>query len=320
MSEQRRDRMVVIVGPTAGGKTALAVAMARALGGEIISADSMQVYRHLDAGTAKPGAAERAAAVHHLIDIVEPTESWTVAHWLERAEALIADMHGRGVVPIVVGGTNLYVKALLEGMFDGPPADEAFRAAMANVSSTELHKRLAAIDRDAADRIDPQDHKRLVRALEVHHATGQPISVLQQQWSESADKTYRHDPIMIGLNWPPELINPRINARVRQMFAADSGREDLVAETSRLLAAGLLGPQAKEAIGTKQVLDHLAGRCTRDEAMERVKIDTRRFAKTQRTWLKRYRHVHWLDAGALPPAELADQAIQIARRELGQSR
>ena len=305
------QRIVVIVGPTAGGKSELAVAIARACGGggEIISADSMQVYRQLNAGTAKPTAEQRAAAPHHLIDCVDTTESWTVADWLEHAERLIADMHARGKLPIVVGGTNLYLKALLEGMFEGPPADEALRAACANTPAAELHQRLCAIDPEAASRIDANDHKRLVRALEVHHLTGQPISQLQRQWSESRDKTYRHNPTMIGLEWSTPTINRRINARVKSMFAPPDGSEDLIAETQRLLDANLLGEQARQAIGTKQVLDHLAGRYTRDEVIERVKIDTRRFAKAQRTWLKRYRGVAWLNPETMPWDKVIATAI-----------
>jgi len=313
MSNPRR--IVVILGPTAGGKSELAAAIARACDGEIISADSMQVYRQLNAGTAKPTAEQRDAAVHHLIDCVDTTESWTVADWLEHAERLIADIQQRGRLPIVAGGTNLYIKALLEGMFEGPPADADFRAKLVDVPSAELHERLQKVDPDAAARIDANDHKRLVRALEVHHQTGKPISELQQQWHEQRDKTYRHDPILIGLSWPVERINRRINARVKSMFNPESG-EDLVAETQRLLNADLLGEQARQAIGTKQVLEHLAGRCTRDEAMEQVKIDTRRFAKAQRTWLKRFRGVHWLDASAMNTGALIDAAIDHIQQTL----
>ena len=307
-----RKRIVVIVGPTAGGKTALAVAVAQRFGGEIISADSMQVYRHLDAGTAKPTEAERALVVHHLIDCVDPTERFSVADWLERAEALIGDMHGRGVLPVVVGGTNLYIKALLEGMFEGPPADDVFRAGLEGVDPADLHERLWAIDPEACQRIDPNDRKRLTRALEVHHLTGQPITELQKQWSDEHDRAYRYDPILIGLRWDVEAINRRINARAKAMFDPEAG-EDLVAETCRLLDAGLLGEQAREAIGTKQVLVHLDGRCTREEAMERVKIDSRRFAKAQRTWLKRYRGVHWLEP---ENGDVTTRVIEIVDTEL----
>ena len=325
------QRIIVILGPTAGGKSELAVGVAREIGGEIINADSMQVYRHLNAGTAKPTAEQRAAVPHHLVDCVEPTESWTVADWLDRTEVLIGQMHERGVWPIIVGGTNLYLKALLVGMFDGPPADRAFRATLADVPAPQLHVRLMQVDPVAAERIDPNDHKRIVRALEVFEQSGQPISEQQLQWDGSDRATdgpepaiaetqgqasatpYRHDPILIGLHWEVDAINRRINARVKAMFRPPGGAEDLVTETRRLAAAGRLGPQAREALGTKQVLAHLSGNCACDEALERTKIDTRRFAKSQRTWLKRYRGVHWLDGANTGSEELVCRAIEIVR-------
>ncbi|MBI1373483.1 MAG: tRNA (adenosine(37)-N6)-dimethylallyltransferase MiaA [Phycisphaera sp.] len=324
------QRIVVILGPTAGGKSDLAVAVARRFNGEIINADSMQVYKHLDAGTAKPTAEQRAAVPHHLVDVVEPTESWTVADWLGRAEGLIAEVRERGHVPVVVGGTNLYLKALLEGMFDGPPADEAYRASLEKMASEDLHRQLREVDSEAASRIFPQDRKRIVRALEVFHTTGQPISSLQTQWVDEKSEIrnpkseiYRYDPVLIGLRWEVEAINRRINARVKAMFAPPVGSrgpdegEDLIAETRRLEAAGLLGDQARQAIGTKQVLDHFAGKYTAEEAMEQVKIDTRRFAKAQRTWLKRYRGVHWFDASEGEWEALVVAALAVVASELG---
>lgn len=308
-------RIVVILGETASGKSDLAVGVAEALGGEVVGADSMQIYRRLDAGTAKPTAEQRAAVPHHLVDVVEPTERFTVADWLERAEKLIPQLQHKGVLPVVVGGTNLYLKALLEGMFEGPPADAAFRRRLADVPGETLHERLEAIDPEAAGRIHRRDHKRLVRALEVHHVTGRPISAWQRQWREEGEAGYRYDPIMIGLRWPTEQLNRRINARVKRMFEPGGEAEDLIAETRRLEQAGLLGEQAREAIGTKQVLEHLAGRCTAAEALERVKIETRRLAKTQRTWLKRYRGVHWVDAAGAELAELVERAEAIVRAE-----
>jgi tRNA dimethylallyltransferase len=324
---------IVILGPTAGGKSELAVALAEAMAdprfdaqpGQIIGADSMQVYYHMDAGTAKPSPDARRRVVHHLIDIVEPGERFTVADWLARADALIEHLRGRGVRPIVVGGTNLYIKALLEGFFDGPPADADLRARLGELDNAKLHARLRAVDPAAADRIHPNDRKKMVRALEVFEATGRPISDWQEQWpikprplvalpgrhegtetrtheGGTAQTTgYRHDPILIGLDWPVDEINRRINARVKAMFSPGSGEESggelLPNEVRRLDSADLLGPpssQARQALGYKQVLDHVAGRCTLDEAFEQTKILTRRFAKTQRTWLKRFVGVHWL--------------------------
>ena len=318
------NRIVIILGPTAGGKSDLAIGLAQAFGGEIVSADSMQVYRHLDAGTAKPSVEQRFAVMHHLIDIVEPTEPWTVADWLDAAERAIADIQQRGRLPIVVGGTNLYIKALLEGMFAAPGADAAFRRSLDDVASADLHSRLSQVDPVAAQRIHPNDRKRLIRALEVHHLTGTGISQWQTQWAQSdeggEDKReggYRHNAILVGLRWPVEAINRRINARVKSMFDPPGDVEDLVSETRRLREAGLLGPQASEALGTKQVLAHLAGRCTLEEAVEQVKIETRRYAKAQRTWLRRYRDVRWLDADQADSRKLLAEAMNWLSGPLG---
>jgi tRNA dimethylallyltransferase len=205
----------------------------------------------------------------------------------------------------------------LEGMFQGPAADEEFRASLAGVVVGELHSRLGSVDPPAASRIDRNDRKRITRALEVFHLTGKPISSLQTQWLGAAsNSSYCHNPILIGLRWSSEAINKRINARVRQMFSSAQGTEDLMTETRKLLEHGKLGPQASQALGTKQVLEHLAGRCTLEEAVEHVKIETRRYAKAQRTWLKRYRGVHWLDAEGASPMELTAKAGEIVQKEL----
>ena len=332
---------IVILGPTAGGKSALAVALAEAVvapqldgqRGQIIGADSMQVYRHMDAGTAKPAVELRSRVPHHLIDIVEPGDRFTVADWLARAGALIDNLRGRGVRPIVVGGTNLYIQALLQGLFEGPPADVAFRRNLETLDNDTLHTRLQEVDPAAADRIHVNDRKKTVRALEVYQVTGRPISDWQEQWSTKprplvapSDRheegalpatRYRHDPILIGLDWPVEQINRRINARVKAMFFAPAGPgESLPDVVRRLESAGLLGPpssQARQALGYKQVLDHLAGRCTLEEAFEQTKILTRRFAKAQRTWLKRFAGVHWLAVSPWNLDGLAAEALKFVK-------
>jgi len=309
----------MILGPTAGGKSELAVSIAESVGGEVISADSMQVYRHMDAGTAKPSARLREQVVHHMIDIVEPGERFTVSEWFERVERLIPDLQSRGVTPVIVGGTNLYIKTLLEGMFTGPEADIEFRESLAALDSQELHSRLKQIDPDAAGRIYPNDRKRIIRALEVYHQTGQAISKFQQQWSDSRNEPYRHDPVLIGLDWPVELINRRINLRVKAMYYPEKvdpalaseicpNGESLPEEIRRLDETGMLGEQASEALGYKQVLEYLSGRCTLSEAYERTKILTRRFGKQQRTWLRRFHGVNWLNM-----EELQDNSLLLSR-------
>lgn len=348
-------RPIVILGPTAAGKSELAVALAEELGSaramthgqaqlahatrprtvpdtffggaEIISADSMQVYRGMDAGTAKPPEALRRRVPHHLIDVVEPNERFTVADWLERTEKLLAELAGRGTRAIIVGGTNLYVQALLEGLFDGPAQDERLRAELAQLENERLHQRLAAVDPAAAARIHRNDRKKMIRAIEVFELTGRTISAWQQQWGSRTSGTpatapYRHHPILIGLEWPTEQINQRINLRVKAMFFPDQvpaevaaavcpKGENLVQETRRLQAAGALGPQAREALGYKQVLQYLRGELTLQQAFEKTKILTRRFAKTQRTWLKRFRGVQWLAADGKTARELAREAMRV---------
>ncbi|MBI1338531.1 MAG: tRNA (adenosine(37)-N6)-dimethylallyltransferase MiaA [Phycisphaera sp.] len=312
------SRVIVVVGPTAGGKSELAVELAERLGGDhprtVLGADSMQVYRHMDAGTAKPPPEIRTRAPHELIDIVEPTERFTVADWLQRAEAVI----GREPV-VVVGGTNLYIKALLEGLFDGPGIDEALRRELAAMSNQALHERLRQVDPVAGGRIHVNDTKRMVRAIEVYEMTGQPISAQQGQWHEAglpgepSGGGYRHGAVLVGLDWPTEAINRRINARVKAMFQPADGSEPLPDEVARLDRSELLGPQAREALGYKQVLAALRGECSMDDALEQTKIQTRRFAKQQRTWLKRYRNVLWIDPREGEPATWAGLALEAIR-------
>ncbi len=304
-----------MLGPTAGGKSALAVALAERTGGEIVSADAFQVYRHLDAGTAKPTAEERARVPHHLIDCVEPMERFTVRDWLDRADAEVERLIAGGRPPVVVGGTNLYVRALLNGLMDGPDADHAFRASLDAVPDAELHARLRGCDPAAADRIAPADRQRTVRGLEVFHLTGRPLSEQQREWSAAVEPPYRHDPVLLGLRWEVPAINGRINARVKAMF-----ENGLVEETRRLEAAGLLGLQAREAIGTKQVLAELAkAKPDFDAAREQVKVKTRRFAKQQRTWLRRFAGVRWIEGGQEPDVLLAEALAAAApvARQLG---
>ena len=300
----------VIVGPTAGGKSALAIALAgrleaeHALHAEIVSADSMQVYRCMDIGTAKPTNRQRAAVPHHLIDIVEPSEPFSVDRWLALAEPLINDLRKRDALPIVVGGTHLYAKALLEGLFESPEPEAALRAELNAMQPHRRRKLLERVDPDAAARIHPNDTRRTVRALEVWRATGVPISMLQRQWDRGR---VRADAILVGLEWPTDLINRAINARVRKMM--DAG---FLQEVAALRDAGRLGPQARHALGYRQLLDHLEGRADLDDAVERIKIETRRFAKNQRTWLRRLRATpgaSWIDASRGGPDDWAQSLV-----------
>lgn len=276
--------IIIIVGPTAGGKTTYAIELAQRLpgGGECICADSMQVYRGMDIGTAKPTAQERTRVPHHVLDVADPAKSdFTVDRWLRLAEAAIADIRSRDRWPIVVGGTNLYVKALLEGLFEGLPPDDSLRVQLDEQTTESLRAQLEQIDPAAASRIHRNDRRRTIRALEVFHQTGRPISDHQQQWNR---QRMRADAIIIGLEYPIPLINRRINARVKSMM-----EQGLLKEVTRLQESGRLGPQAREALGYKQLLEHLKGGISLEEAVEEIKIRTRRFAKQQRTWLRQFR-------------------------------
>lgn len=298
----------LIIGPTAGGKSALSIALAHALiaqgrPAEILSADAYQVYKHMDIGTAKPTIDEREGIPHHLIDIVEPTERFTLSDWLARAEAQITDCRARDVTPIVVGGTHLYVKALLEGLFEGPGADESLRAELRALGPAALRAELERIDPQAASRIHPNDERRTIRAIEVFRLTGTPISAHQTQWDNAA--RVRPDAVLIGLDWPTDLINTRINTRVRQMMDRGLLDEVRALHTGGPSGSSLFGPTAREALGYKQLIEHLNAppgtRPTLDDAIESIKIETRRFAKNQRTWLRRLRTTPrsiWIDAGA----------------------
>ncbi len=297
----RLARFPVIIGPTAGGKSALAVGVAleferRGLAcAEVISADAFQVYRGMDIGTAKATADERRGVTHHLIDILEPDdpEPFSVHRWLGLAEGLIGEMGWDNIekperlegsaterdhIPIVAGGTHLYIKALLDGVFDGPGADDAIRAELDALDPAERRAELERIDPQAAIRIHPNDARRTIRAIEVFRLTGKAISACQGQWDQGS----RGDCLLVILEWDAEAINRRINARVREMV--DRG---LVQEVCELSSRGLLGLQAAQALGYKQILGHLGGNGSLDDAVERIKIETRRFAKNQRTWIRR---------------------------------
>jgi len=295
----------LLVGCTAVGKTEVALQLAERDDAEVVSVDSMQVYRRMDIGTAKPGPAERRRVRHHLIDVVEPSESFSVGRFVELADAAIADVTARGRRVWAVGGTALYIKALTEGLFDGPPADpeyrQAFRRRVAREGCPVLHAELAAVDPAAAQRIHPNDARRIERALEIHHLTGRPISELQREWD--AGRT-RYDGRMVILARPREDLNHRINARVRQMIEAG-----FVEEVRHLLAEPEpLSEQARQALGYAEIIDHLAGGPDLDKTVELIKIHTRRFAKSQRTWFRSFHGAHQIElAPDAPPEWVVEQ-------------
>jgi len=280
-----RPRIACLVGPTASGKTALALELADRLVGEIVSADSRQIFRGLDVGTAKPTPAERACVPHHCLDLVDPGESFDVARFRTAAVAAIADIAARGRVPLVVGGTGLYVRALLRGLCPAPPRAPALRAelaaAVAAEGSAALHRRLAALDPAAAARVAPRDTVRIVRALEVALATGIPLSRWQAEHG-FAERPY--DALVIGLARPTAELDARIAARANAMVAAG-----FLDEVRALAARGVV----VDAVGYREMLACVDGRTDVATAVAATVRATRRFAKRQRTWFRREPDVAW---------------------------
>jgi tRNA dimethylallyltransferase len=288
-------RVITILGCTAVGKGTVARAVARRLGAEIISVDSMKVYRGMDIGTAKPGAESRAGIPHHLIDVAEPWEPFSVARFIELADQAVGEVHGRGRPVVAVGGTLLYFKCFYQGLFAGPSADPKVRAAIRRRAKAEgaeaLHAELARVDPEAAGRIHRNDLRRIERALEVHRLTGRPISALQREWDSATIRRPEWEWILVGLRRPRDANNRRIKERVRRMIAGG-----LVEEARRLWDDPRgLSDQARQAVGYAELFEHFEGRTSLDEAIERIKIDTRRLAKQQRTWLRRLAGVNWID-------------------------
>jgi tRNA dimethylallyltransferase len=295
--------VIAVVGPTAAGKTALSVALAETLGGEVVNADSMQIYRGMDIGTAKLTPAERERVPHHVLDIWEVTEPASVAQYQRLARAAIDDIAARGRVPLLVGGSGLYVRAVLEE-FEFPGTDAALRADLetdlAAHGAAALHARLRERDPVAAARILPTNGRRIVRALEVIALTGGSFT------AELPSPTPVYDAVAIGVDRDTADLDRRIEQRVDVMWAAG-----LVAEVADLAGRGLRsGRTASRALGYQQVLRHLDGECTEDEARTETIRATRRFVRRQRSWFRRDPSVRWLD-GARP--DLVEAAIRTAR-------
>ncbi len=294
-----------LAGPTAVGKSAVALALAKRLDGEIISVDSMQVYRGLDIGTAKPSPAERARVPHHLIDVAELTESFDAAQFVRLATAAARDIQARGRTPVFCGGTGLYFKALLAGLGETPAADPALRAGLEATPLAELLAELAARDPEAFARIDRQNPRRVVRAIEVIRLTGRPFSAQRADWaSVSATGNARPLPGVLCLRRATDDLRQRIATRAEAMFAAG-----LVAETERLLARGLAQNRtAMQAIGYRQVVEHLRGGRGLTETIALVKQRTAQFARRQMTWFRQQLPVRWLELAptASPDAVAAE--------------
>jgi tRNA dimethylallyltransferase len=286
-------RPIFLAGPTAAGKSTLALELAQRLGGEIISVDSMQVYRGLDIGTAKPSDDDRRRARHHLIDVVTLAQGFDAAQFVRLAAAAARDIQARGRRPIFCGGTGLYFRAYLEGLGQAPPADPKIRAELEATPPAQLLAELERRDPAAFQVIDRRNLRRLIRALEVIRLTGKPFSAQRAPWTAAATPL----PSMIGLTRPMGELAQRIHQRVDLMFA-----RGLVAETQFLLSQGLAqNPTALQALGYRQVVEHLRGQRSLPETIALVKIRTRQFAKRQLTWFRRQMNLRWLTLSAASP-------------------
>jgi tRNA dimethylallyltransferase len=295
-----------LTGATAVGKTNVGIALAQRLGAEIISLDSMTIYRGMDIGTAKPPRALRDLVPHHLIDIVDPVDEFSVAQYVDAATAVVEQIRARGKEPLFVGGTPLYLKSLLRGLFDGPPADWRLRneieAELQHVGQEALYDRLTQIDPVAASHIHPHDTRRLIRALEVYHATGEPISHQQSQFEEGRPAEACR---VFVLRRRREELHQRIEARVGSMAAAG-----LVDEVRSLTADGSeLSRTARQAVGYREALVFLAGEYDHDEMLARITYRTRRFAKRQGTWFRSLSECRFVDLEGEADADGVAEAI-----------
>jgi len=301
-----KQKILVIAGPTAVGKTAFACHAADEFDGEIISCDSMQIYRGLDIGTAKPSREELALHPHHLIDIIDPDEEFSAARYVELARARINEVAERGKLPIICGGTGLYLDGIIYEMdYGAGPEDEIFRRTMETVAETEgptaLHKRLKDRDPLAAEDIHPNNTKRIIRALERIHLGEESLKAFSRKKKDNPSV----EPLLIGLERPRKDLYDRINQRVDQMI--DGG---LIGEVEQLLHGGI-GPHkpSMQAIGYKEIVDYFDGRLDYDASIDRIKTGSRHYAKRQFTWFRRYDKMKWLDISEYDSDEKAMEAM-----------
>jgi len=297
--------LIVLAGPTGVGKTAVAIELAERLGGEIVGADSRQIYREMDIGTAKPTPAERARVPHHLIDIRNPDGQYSAAEYARDAATVIQEIHARGKIPLLVGGTGLYIHAVLYGMFAGPERDDTFRSQMTNLASAQgtafLHQQLAQVDPETARRVHPHDLMRILRALEVYHLTGTPISNLQ---AHATTPLVRYQTCFLILTMPRPALYARIHTRVDLMIA-----QGLIAEVRRLLERGYhVDLPALNSVGYQEVGEFLQHRRDLPATIALIKQNSRRYAKRQLTWFRKYPEGIWI--GAERSAEALDQRVE----------
>lgn len=302
---------VAVVGPTASGKTALGIAVAEALGSEVVSADSMQFYRGMEIGTGAPSAEEQARVKHHFLGFLAPNESMSAGAYARAARKVVAELNARGRPAVIVGGSGLYVRALIDGLFEGPGKDDAIRerlkAEARELGAAALYARLCAIDPEYASVIHRNDLRRIVRALEVYELTGRPAS---SHYREQSGPVARLDIAQVGIEWPREALYERINRRVDAMI-----RRGFVEEVRRLIEGGY-GKEVErlKALGYRDVAAYLRGECALEDAVERIKRHTRRYAKRQLTWFRADKRIHWLPIGRYGTVEAqAERALALLR-------
>lgn len=293
----------ILTGPTASGKTDIALKIAESIDAEIVSADSMLVYRGMDIGTEKPSLAARNKIPHHFIDIVDPWEEYSVGQYVKDFEVVTQRLYQQGKQFIVVGGTALYLKAIMDGFFEGPPADWEYRNSLKAVATEKdpnyLHKMLADIDPETASKLHFNDQKRIIRALEVFKTTGQRISSFQTQFGH---KNPKYDCVLVAIEYDRDILYKRIETRVDRMF-----ERGLVNEVWTLLSNPLgLSKQASQALGYKEIIDFFNGKHTLSEVSDEIKQRTRRFAKRQMTWFRSFPNIHWIHAN------IADDATRLS--------
>ncbi len=297
--------LVVIAGPTASGKTALSVKLAKSLGGEIVSADSMQIYKYMNIGTAKPTEEEKQGIPHHMMDFLEPSASFSVAEYCEMTHNVIADIHKRGKLPIIVGGTGLYIDSLVNNVdFGETDSSDSIRRELEKMAETEgkeaVHRLLFEIDPETAEKYHPNNLRRIIRAIEFYRVTGKTISGHAKE-----EKTTPYNSIYFCINWDREVLYDRINRRVDMMV-----KDGLIDEVKGLLSRGYdKASTAMQGIGYKEFYDYFDGKASLDDTLELIKMNSRRYAKRQLTWFRRNKDIHWLEYND----SITDTAIDIIK-------
>ena len=287
-----KEKVIVICGPTASGKTALSIVLAKKINGEIISADSMQIYKDMDIGTAKPTKEEMQGIKHYLLDFVSPEERYSVAQYKQDAKSAIKEIIAKGKTPIIVGGTGLYIDSLIyEIEYSDIKIDESYRNELEKIVEekglNELYKMAMQIDPIAMEKISPNDKKRIMRVLEIYKSTGKTKT---QQEEESRRKPVEYDYKVFAINWDREILYQRINKRVDIMI-----EQGLIEEVKKILQKYEQFPTAMQGLGYKEVVDYINGIYTKEEMIEKIKMETRRYAKRQLTWFRKNKQTIWLD-------------------------